>query len=559
MSKSWRLLVFAAAGAAAAAAPAFGGPVAGHAGGGHPQLPFCSMLGHGIQASSGAQMYCFGPQQNGPGSVSPTGSTFGSNVNAASPSEDVSANGTRAYGQSEESVAASGPYVVEAWNDSTGFFSARCSPMYKDQLTGFAFSSNNGKSFTDLGGLPNSACATSVFSGDPSVETYQSGGTTYFYISSLYETATSTLTSTTNGSDIAMDVCQVVSGSLSCNSTPVIIATGVPTVCTNSGCTFGDFLDKDFMSIDPSHARLDVSYDRFTGLGASQVELAVCDLSSPGSPTCYPGGSTTPYLVVYSSASDPNNCEQEGAYPSVDRATGAVYVAWEGNWPSEIGCPTPATNDVAYIPASCLTLTTTSPCSNPAMVTVPITSMSAAFIPGYNRFPMNDFPRIAVSDHNGTVSIVWNDARYHPAGDILLQSWHLATLTPIQSTPTIVNRTQGGWHLLPALRGVDDDGDLEISFYQRSSGTSSLTSYVAALNVSPLATSTTAGTTVTSSSTNWSNTSSDIVPNFGDYTDNYVTIGLGTDTDENNIYAAWADGRIGEPQPFFALAHTDGS
>ena len=86
-----------------------------------------------------------------------------------------------------------------------------------------------------------------------------------------------------------------------------------------------------------------------------------------------------------------------------------------------------------------------------------------------------------------------------------------------------------------------------------------LTSYVAALNVSPLATSTTAGTTVTSSSTNWSNTSSDIVPNFGDYTDNYVTIGLGTDTDENNIYAAWADGRIGEPQPFFALAHTDGS
>ena len=29
--------------------------------------------------------------------------------------------------------------------------------------------------------------------------------------------------------------------------------------------------------------------------------------------------------------------------------------------------------------------------------------------------------------------------------------------------------------------------------------------------------------------------------------------------DENNIYAAWADGRIGEPQPFFALAHTDGS
>ena len=432
--------------------------------------------------------------------------------------------------------------------------------MYKDQLTGFSFSANNGASFTDLGGLPNSACATSVYSGDPSVETYKSGGTTYFYISSLYETATSTVSSATFGSDIAMDVCHVVSGSLSCKSTPMIIATGVPTVCTMTGCTSGDFLDKDFMSIDPSHGRLDVTYDRFTGSGASQVELAVCDLSSPGSPTCYPGSSTAPYLVVYSSASDPNGCEQEGAYPSVDRATGAVYVAWEGNWPSVFGCPTPATNDVAYVPASCLTLTPTSTCSKPStMRTVPITSMSGAFIPGYNRFPMNDFPRIAVSDHHGTVSIVWNDARYHPAGDILLQSWHLATLTPIQSTPTIVNHSQGGWHMMPALRGVDDDGDLEISFYQRSSGSSSLTSYVAALNVTPLATSTTAGTTVTTATTNWLNTSSDIIPNFGDYTDNYVTIGLGTDTDEINIYAAWADGRSGDPQPFFALAHTDGS
>ena len=119
-------LFFAAAGAAAAAAPGLGGPVSGHASGGHSQLPFCRMLGHSIQASSGAQMYCFGPQQNGPGTVSPTSSTFGSNVNAASTSEDVSPNGTRAYGQSEESVAASGSYVVEAWNDSTGFFSPSC-------------------------------------------------------------------------------------------------------------------------------------------------------------------------------------------------------------------------------------------------------------------------------------------------------------------------------------------------------------------------------------------------------------------------------------------------
>jgi len=41
---------------------------------------------------------------------------------------------------------------------------------------------------------------------------------------------------------------------------------------------------------------------------------------------------------------------------------------------------------------------------------------------------------------------------------------------------------------------------------------------------------------------NWLAVSSDIIPNFGDYTDNYLTT-LG-------LYVAWSDGRIGEPQPF---------
>src|SRR5439155_12731453 len=53
--------------------------------------------------------------------------------------------------------------------------------------------------------------------------------------------------------------------------------------------------------------------------------------------------------------SDPN-CEQEGAYPAVDRRTGDVYVAWEFNWVSNISavaCASPATpihNVLARIP-----------------------------------------------------------------------------------------------------------------------------------------------------------------------------------------------------------------
>jgi hypothetical protein len=47
---------------------------------------------------------------------------------------------------------------------------------------------------------------------------------------------------------------------------------------------------------------------------------------------------------------------------------------------------------------------------------------------------------------------------------------------------------------------------------------------------------------VTTGNTDWTNTSSLITPNFGDYTDN---VSVGTRT-----YYTWSDGRIGVPQPF---------
>src|SRR5205085_3598282 len=122
-------------------------------------------------------------------------------------------------------------------------------------------------------------------------------------------------------------------------------------------------------------------------------------------------------------------------------------------------------NKVAFVPQSCLTLPTAS-CSGPRRTTaVNIRSMDAAFIPGYNRFPMNDFPRIAVSDVAGTVSIVWNDARLHPYGDILLESFNLQSLGRIQSSPVRLNRSTAGWHFLPSLRNAYSEGNLYVTFY----------------------------------------------------------------------------------------------
>jgi len=471
----------------------------------------------------------------------------------------VTPSGVQVHGQSETSVASAGPYVVEAWNDGTGFFAPCGSPQNKEELTGFGFSTDGGKTFTDLGVLPNSNCANSLTEGDPSVEAYTVGGSTYFYISSIFipfsvpENALSVTACKVNGSG--------ATATLAC-SQPIVAAISSDCV-TFPGpppFTFCSFLDKEFLSIDPVHARLYMSYTEFgvSSLANSGgiIELAVCDLSSPASPTCHNGSDgsitgagapATPYLVV--APGDVNGCENEGAYPAVDPNTGAVYVAYEHNWFSGLfNCGGETTQDVMnYVPFSCLTLASISPCAGPASTqAVNITSLEAAFIPGYNRFPMNDFPRVAVSGSAGTVSMVWNDTRQHGTGDIFLQSFNLGSLSLVQSSPVRINsrNNSGGWLFLPAVRQSGSNGTLNVSFYSRSSANTALTDVSVATKVNPRTTSTPTknNTTVTTGSSDWLSVSSIIVPNFGDYTDNYF---VGT-----TLYVAWSDGRLGFPQPF---------
>jgi hypothetical protein len=499
-------------------------------------------------------MYCFGAEANGPssGGNSLKQNRFGSNVDAASPSEDISPNGTQAYGQSEVSTAATGPYVVEGWNDATGFFSPPCSAGNKDQLSGWGFSSNGGKSFTDEGGLPNTDCSVSSWSGDPSVEAWNPNGTTYFYQSSLFSTSGTVGTCGAFSLCVALTTCTVTApSSISCNATPVTLA-DFP-----GGFNFED---KDFMSIDPVHSILYVSFTDFLGPTGDDISLWACDISNPASPTCH-----GPLFVASS-----NGCENEGAYPAADRATGDVYVAYEHNWATNqttfgTCASDPVQNRVNKIPASCTipvaTFPTNAGCTGEdtyPQAAVNVASMDAAFIPGYNRFPMNDFPRIAVSDPFGTVSIVWNDTRFHPAGDILLQSFSTSGFpAAIQGAPVRINSATGGWHMLPALRNTDDDGDLQITFYGRAKANTDVTNVYAAIDVSPTTTATPGNVLVTTAPSAWLSVSSDIIPNFGDYTDNYVIATSGAPYTQQTLYVAWSDGRLGDPQPFNAHAHTN--
>ncbi len=397
-----------------------------------------------------------------------------------------------------------------------------------------------------MGGLPNVNCLTSVFDGDPSVEVYQSGGHTFFYISSLFF----------NTSDfalqIAMDVCEVVGSTLSCNPTPVIIA--------DPG--FIGFDDKDFLSIDATRGLLYAAYTDFST--GDVISLAVCDIGNgaldgtPAAPVC---NSTTGPGPNYMPIASSSSCaELEGAYPAVDPATGDVYVAYEFNWATNLfGCTLQVQNRLAYVPAAtCILLPGPTGCPGgaPRSRRVNITSMDGAFIAGYNRFPMNDFPRIAVSHAKGTVSMVWNDASSNPEGDVLLQSFALGTLAAVQSAPVKLNNDKtgtGAFHFLPALRNVDAHGNLNVTWFDRRlNPNTGLTDVFAALGVDPRTTITPKfNTRVTNVSSNWLANNSDIIPNFGDYTDNYVELTSGSGLTAR-IFAAWSDGRINDPQPFNA-------
>jgi len=265
-----------------------------------------------------------------------------------------------------------------------------------------------------------------------------------------------------------------------------------------------------------------------------------------------------PYFVVAPPA--PGRCENEGSYPAVDTATGDVFTAYEFNiftnlFPPCNGAATPTADVMTKTPLSCLPLDTFAACSGPAAkASVPITSLIATPIPGYNRFSSNDFPRLAVSDRYGTVSMVWNDARFNPLGDILLQSFHTASLAPVQVHPVILNQPgTGAVHMFPAVRTATAAGRLDVAWYSRTSPTTALTSVDAVLGVSPLTTSTPSSTVrITTVPSDWLTSTSIIVPNFGDYIDDaLVTTGTPPYVG-GTLFVAWSDGRFSVPQPFEA-------
>jgi hypothetical protein len=591
-----------AAAAVACLAMAVTGPP-GPAAGAAPAAvsPFCRGLGTRFLASPSAWAFCKGLRLHRPSGraaapaagIAAAGSP--GNVDAASPAEDVTPAGARVYGQPEASIAASGRYVVEAWNDTTGRFSACPSP--KAQVIGLGFSSDGGAHFTDLQGPPDTRCIRDIYWGEPSVVAYRAGGHIYFYISSMFDPPSPAVFG--DMSFVALAACQVTGSGgragLRCGQ-PVITGASSQCLITGTGPSdrFCSFLDKPFLAIDPAHGRLYTTFTEFRlfdapvnqGAATDQgaIEGSACDLGTPAggpgpaggtpaAPMCEHGTplrnighdklAGQPYLTIQP-PDDRRHCEYEGAYPAIDPATGDLYAGYEYNWSTSFFGPTacyntPIQDVVASVPAHCLVLRLVSPCGGPAArAAVPITSMSSAFLPGYipgnQGAQPNDFPRLAVSDRAGTVSMVWNDTRFHPYGDVLLQSFTLRSLRAVQHTPVVLDTPHhGGLTFMPAVRTATAAGLLDVTWFSRNSLSTAETTVKAALGVSPRATATPhANVTITSTASNWDDQSYYFIPDFGTYTDNALTATGTKPYVGNTLYVAWTDGRTGVPQPFAA-------
>jgi hypothetical protein len=492
--------------------------------------------------SQGVQEW-LNPPKFTPGAASDVTSkslSFGSNVDAAEPQEDV------ASGQSETAIDASASgRVMVAWNDISALAFPQGNGL-RSSFTGVGYSADGGQSFTDLVGLRNPN-PDQQWNGDPAVVSIDGGA--HFVVGSLFFPS---LAACSDGKPAQLTVAVEV---LTPTATGVVM--GKPVVTSRAGDACGLFgnnpppnialLDKDFLAWDPTSRTLAMSFTRFflTGnhTGAGEIDLARAHVPADATQLKSSDFHTT---LVWP---EEQAAENEGAYPALARG-GDAYMAWERNWISNLfGSGDPRVYEhIAFVPADA-NAPLVGGKNHPIVVTkgqvnaTPVggvKSLDSTLIAGYSRGIGNDFPRIAWNPTNGRVIVAWNDGSLHPLGDIWLRSYS-STLGDPGAIARVNDDSDFTLHFMPAV-SVRSNGRICTSWYDRRlfGPDSAHTDYFGECRPSVLTSRT--DVRITTGATDWANTSSLIDPNFGDYTDN---TSVGTTT-----YYTWSDGRIGIPQPF---------
>jgi hypothetical protein len=486
------------------------------------------------------------------------------------------------FGRSETTIAASDPLLngllVVGFNDAQGFcgspFGVACTPQSPPGLSGYAFSTNGGATWTD-GGAPDPAVFGNVFTrGDPWLDRGGFDNLTIYFANLSVDATT--------GADLGVSVHRGhFSGStFAWQDVRVFNAPNAP----------NDFYDKEAIATakDGSGAGY-ASVTNFIGLcgqpafGFGQIEVW----------RTHDAGDTWVGPVIVSPdvtfITDPTNANcgftgisQQSSVPAIG-PKGEVYVAWQFGPTFNPGASTDAAINVAASFDGGVTFGTPVTVAN-------INSLRGAVPVGYNRDRINDHPRVSVATtgpFKGRVYVTYASAvAPTPAGAITAcpapnvgQTCRAQRLTSIQVFVAFSDDQGQTWTSVPVAPAppatglkrwwpvvtAESGGNLDVIYYESveapvSSGAVCNVSVGGAANrrrgtahslVDTFwAQSTDGGATfktpikVTNTTSDWCTTVSNVRPNFGDY--------IGSFSGGNHVFPVWGDGRNGVPDTFYS-------
>lgn len=495
-------------------------------------------------------------------------------------------------GRSETTLAATagGLRIVVGWNDAEGFcgppFNVACPAPPTPGITGFAYSTDGGRTFVDGGAPPpgtqiafgpgpagTSTSGVFVTGADPSLDAAGPGGADVYFANVAYFDDFPSFFA-----GVSVHRGRFGPGHQFTWDEPVLLQ---PPDYPD------DFLDKEHIEADGDSVYVTVTnFPRVGGvprIGTGQIEAY----------RSHDGGGTWARSVIQPdetvSAVPRVGAVNQGSEPAVG-SHDEVYTVWQrgflspffgqgalGVWP-EIRFSGSFDGGATWQPSA-----TGPPSSgvNPAgLVVAPICSGDLFPPSGYTRNRSNTFPRIAVArtgPYRGRIYVSWQDCRIanggvmpaplgpediaagqgfdvgHPDTDVYLAysddqgaTWSAPVLVAggadglIQFWPTVSVAATGAVDITWS-ESFEPGGT---GFLGGGAGTSLVDVYWA--RSTDGGTSFGAPVRITEVTSDWGGTTTNLTPNFGDYND-ALTLG-------QRLYVTWADGRTGVPSVFFAKA-----
>ncbi len=522
-----------------------------------------------------------------PGPTSPTGTKrpprVGPNIRANAP-QQAFPNGL--LGRSETTIASTSDAqsIIVGFNDAQGFcgapFGVPCTPETPPGLSGFAFSTDGGLTFTD-GGAPDPALFSNVFTrGDPWMDRGGFDNLTFYYANLSVDATT--------GADLGASVHRGHFDGLGGFAFQDVRTFNAPNAPN-------DFYDKEAIA-----TAKDLS-------GAGYVSLTnfikVCGFPQAGFGQIevwrtHDGGNTWSGPVIVSpdmtDITDPNNPScgsggvlQQSSVPAIG-PNGEVYVAWQ------LGPHLGPTGTSAQIVVA-RSLDGGATFGTPVFV-ANINSMRNDPPVGYNRDRINDHPRVAVAtsgSFKGRVYVTYYSALAPVTAGALsfcpsppFPSGSRCRAQQLTSSQVFVSFSDdkgltwtSGGAVAPAppatgvkrwwpVVNVEPGGTVDVVYYE-SQETPTVSNPFCTIRVGGgirrrgtanslvntfWAQSLDGGKTfqgapsfpmqMSTATSNWCTAASNVTPNFGDY--------IGATFGGNKVLATWGDGRNGVPDTFYA-------